>query len=50
MKRTEIEKSRCKCRAYNQQCKRGWILFKSRLGIKEQVLKCNRGVLFVIKI
>ena len=26
---TEIEKSRCKCRAYNQQCKRGWILFKS---------------------
>lgn len=25
---TEIEKSRCKCRTYNHQCKRGWILFK----------------------
>ena len=26
---TEIEKCRCKCRTYNHQCKRGWILFKS---------------------
>ena len=25
----KLKKSRCKCRAYHQQCKRGWILFKS---------------------
>ena len=43
---TEVEKCRCKCRTYNHQCKRGWILFKNRSGIKEQVLKCNRGLLF----
>ena len=42
----EIEKSRCKCRTYNHQSKRGWIFFKNRSGIKEQVLKCNRGLLF----